>query len=164
MTHTPLDQGGPDATATGGRRGAVRRLASGGLAVLAALGLADAPAKRKRRPKAKAGPPGPPGPPGPSGSPGPTWASTRVVGDVSPTLGISAGNFVLSTAECGAPGTLLGSGYIVFHSGGPSLATVFVQKVDVDPSVRTVTVELIRTATVASSGGVQVQAVALCRP
>jgi hypothetical protein len=160
MTHSTFDHVVSDST-TADRRSAVRRLGALGMAVLAALGLADGSAKRKRRPKRK---PGPPGPSGPPGAVGPTWESTRVFGDPSPTLGVLVGNSVHSTADCGAPGKLLGGGYTVFFNGATILANVIVQEVAVDAFVRTFTVELIRTANVGSPGGVGVRAVAICRP
>jgi hypothetical protein len=154
-----------------GRRGAVRSLGAGGLALLAALGLADASAresrkggvqadgKGKKKRKTKRGPTGPAGPAGPAGLA--EFKTKTVIGANSESLPAATGSRVIATVDCGGEGKVVSCGYQT--SGDATLfVNVFVSGVASNPARSVCVASLLRTTDVGSSAGANIQATAVC--
>jgi hypothetical protein len=153
-----------------GRRGAVRALGASGLALLAALGFADASAreshkggvqadgKGKKR-KAKRGPTGPAGPAGPAGLA--EFATRKVIGANSESLPAATGSRVSATVDCGGEGKVVSCGY---QTGGDAtqFVNVFVSAVGSNPDRSVCVASLLRTTDVGSTAGANIQATAVC--
>jgi hypothetical protein len=150
-----------------GRREAVRALGGRGLAVLAALGLAEASAKGsrkggaqadgkgKKKRKSKRGPAGPAGPAGLA-----EFKTRKVNSALSDPLATAAGSRVSATAECGGVGKVVSCGYVT-DGGAAAFVNVFVETM-VSNNEGSCFANLLRTSEAGSIAGAAIKAVAIC--
>jgi hypothetical protein len=160
-----------------GRRGAMRSLSANGLALLAALGLAEVSAKAphtgdedrvqadgrgmKKR-KTKRGPAGPAGPAGPTGPAGVAVFKTREVrSEVSQPLPAQANTGVTVTADCGGEGKVLSCGYEA-SGDATQLVNVVVLTVHSNEERSVCFASLLRTSANGAVAGGKIRAFAIC--
>jgi hypothetical protein len=123
----------------------VRSLGAAGVALLAALSLAEPSLAKKRKPKPRSKP-----------------FVTRVVqSELSAALQTPAGSTVFATVDCGKAGSVLSCGYQLSATAA-QLVNVIVIAVASDDERRECTATIERTSDAGATAGAQIQTRAIC--